>query len=110
MRNNLLLLAEQQLSTHDSMYWIMLLSRILHMIGAIILVGGLFYLRAVIAPAIPLPRREGQGEGSAPLPVDQYLAGRRGNWMKWARMAVTFLLVTGIWNYIQMQRTYDLHR
>jgi len=91
------------------MYWIMLVSRILHMIGAIILLGGLFYLCAVIAPTIPRRRDGGDDQGSA-LPVEQYLAGRRGTWMMWARMAVTFLLITGIWNYYQYQRTYDLHR
>jgi uncharacterized membrane protein len=109
MPGTLLLFAQQQISTHEGMYWIMLVSRILHMLGAIMLLGGLFYLCAVIAPTIPRPGRDGQGQGSQ-LPVEQYLAGRRGTWMKWARLATTFLLVTGLWNYYQYQRTYDLHR
>ncbi len=48
MSDTLLLFAQQAVPRLDSMYWIMLASRILHIFGAIILLGGLFYLRSRI--------------------------------------------------------------
>jgi uncharacterized membrane protein len=95
-----LLLAQQpHMPTTDSMYWIMLVSRILHILGAIILAGGLFYIRYVVSPV------------SAPAgtqPTDQFFGGRRATWAKWVGIATALLLFTGFWNYIQFSRTYDL--
>jgi hypothetical protein len=85
--------------TTDSMYWIMLVSRILHILGAIILAGGLFYIRYVVSPV------------SAPAgtqPTDQFFGGRRAIWAKWVGIATALLLFTGFWNYIQFSKTYDL--
>ncbi len=94
------LLAQQsQMPTLDSTYWIMLVSRILHILGAIILAGGLFYIRYVVSPV------------SAPAgtpPVDQFFGGRRASWAKWVGIATALLLFTGFWNYVQFSRTYDL--
>src|SRR3954464_8272862 len=87
------LLAQQQSPHVDSMYWIMLVSRILHILGAIILVGGLFYLQFVVSPVSAPP-------GAAP--VDQFFGGRRANWAKWVGIATALLLITGIWNYVQI--------
>src|SRR5437868_1780364 len=96
MPHSFTLLAQQQTPHLDSMYWIMLTSRILHILGAIILVGGLFYLRFVVTPVSAQP-------GTAP--VDQYFGGRRAMWAKWVGIATTFLLITGFWNYIQFAKT-----
>jgi uncharacterized membrane protein len=85
------LLAQQQAPHLDSMYWIMLVSRILHILGAIILVGGLFYIRFVLSPVDTPP-----GTG----PVDQLFGGRRATWAKWVGIATALLLITGFWNYI----------
>ena len=92
------LLAQQpNMPTVDSTYWIMLTSRILHILGAIILAGGLFYLRFVIpAPA-----------ANPPSP-DQFFGGPRGKWAKWVGIATALLLISGFWNYIQFSKTYDL--
>lgn len=91
---HLSLLLSQQQSLHvDSMYWIMLVSRILHILGAIILVGGLFYLRFVVSPVSAPP-------GAAP--VDQFFGGRRAKWAKWVGIATALILISGIWNYIQI--------
>ena len=94
------LLAQQpQMPPLDSMYWIMLVSRILHILGAIILAGGLFYIRYVVSPVSAPPGTQ---------PVDQFFGGRRAAWAKWVGIATALLLVTGFWNYIQFSRTYDL--
>jgi len=95
---NLQFLVAQQAPTLDSMYWIMLVSRILHILGAIILVGGLFYIRFVVSP-IDVP------PGTAP--VDQLFGGRRATWAKWIGIATTLLLITGLWNYIQIFKQHE---
>jgi uncharacterized membrane protein len=99
MTDQLLLLAQQSLPRVDSTYWLMLVSRILHILAAIVLVGGVFYLRAVVAPADPASSRE--GEGSSP-PPDRQFGGRRAAWAMWVGIATLLLLVTGIWNYLQV--------
>jgi uncharacterized membrane protein len=81
----------------DSVYWIMLVSRILHILGAIILVGGLFYLRAVVFPTA----------ASDAANPDQQFGGRRAAWAMWVGIATLLLLVTGVWNYIQMIRLHE---
>jgi uncharacterized membrane protein len=95
----MLLLAQQQAPVLDSMYWIMLVSRILHITGAIILVGGIFYLRFIISPTSAPP-------GIAP--VDQFFGGRRAVWAKWVGIATALTLITGLWNYIQIAKLNDL--
>src|SRR3954469_14136233 len=94
------LLAQQpQMPVLDSMYWIMLVSRILHITGAIILVGGIFYLRFIITPISAPP-------GAAP--VAQFSGGRRAVWAKWVGIATALTLITGLWNYIQIAKVNDL--
>src|SRR5215211_7638515 len=94
------LLAQQpNMPTLDSTYWIMLVSRILHILGAIILTGGLFYIRYVVSPIIAPPGTQ---------PVDQFFGGRRAAWAKWVGIATALLLFTGFWNYVEFSRTYDL--
>src|SRR5688572_14854704 len=116
MTDDLLLLAQQAVPRMDTMYWVMLISRILHILGAIILLGGLFYLRTVITSVpvplkdgpstTPLPLREGQGEGSSA--ADYQFGGRRATWAMWTGVTSLFLLVTGLWNFFQFIKTYDL--
>jgi len=87
------LIAQQQALQLDSIYWINLLSRILHILGAIILVGGLFYIRFVVSP-VDVPAGTG--------PVDRYFGGPRAAWAKWVGIATALLLIPGLWNYIQV--------
>jgi uncharacterized membrane protein len=98
MLDQLLPLAQQDLPRLDSVYWIMLASRILHILGAIILVGGLFYLRAVVAPAAAPTDAAGP---------DRQFGGRRAAWAMWVGIATLLLLVTGLWNYLQMIRMHE---
>ena len=103
MLDQMLPLAQQTVPRLDSVYWLMLVSRILHIVGAIILVGGLFYIRAVLAP---LPPRERPGDGSSSDP-DLLFGGRRAAWAMWVGIATLLLLVTGLWNYWQMIQMHE---
>src|SRR3954453_22420094 len=96
---SLLLAQQSQMPPLDSMYWIMLVSRILHILGAVVLAGGLFYIRFIVSPISAPP---------GPDPVDQFFGARRAAWAKWVGIATAILLFTGFWNYVQFTRTYDL--
>ncbi|WP_428308840.1 hypothetical protein [Lacipirellula sp.] len=72
----------------DGPFAVRLLSRVLHIGFAIIIGGGLFYLRTVLAPA-----------GS-----DACFAGRRTVWARWVGVATLFLIGSGLFNYITFVR------
>lgn len=98
MIDELLPLAQQAVPRLDSIYWVNLASRMLHILGAIILVGGLFYVRAVVTPA------------TAPADAadaDRQFGGRRAAWAMWVGIATLLLLVTGLWNYWQMIQIHE---
>jgi uncharacterized membrane protein len=68
----------------DAQYVAGLLSRVAHIASAIILGGGLFYLRTVLAPA----------------GADACYADRRAVWAKWVHLAIVLLLASGIYNFL----------
>jgi putative copper export protein len=72
------------LAALDGEQLVQLVSRVLHILGAIVLAGGLFYIRSVLSPA----------------GVDACFAGRRAVWAKWVGIATLLLLVTGIYNFL----------
>jgi uncharacterized membrane protein len=80
------------------MYWVNLASRILHILGAVILVGGLFYLRVVVTPGLAT-----SSGGTA----EQYFGSRRAAWAKWVGIATLLLIATGLWNYMQIIKTHE---
>lgn len=82
----------------DGMYSLQLVSRILHILGAIILVGGVFYIRQIISPTSTAP-------GTAP--VDQLFGGPRSAWAKWVGIATALLIFTGFFNYIMMIKQHE---
>jgi putative copper export protein len=85
------LLAQQSPGpSFTGLYWVQFVSRICHILGAIILVGGLFYLRTVISPVDTPP-------GTAR--VDQFFGGRRATWAKWVGIVTALLLISGLFNY-----------
>lgn len=95
MAEFLAVLAQQTMPELNSTFWVMLLSRILHILAAIILVGGIFYIRAIVAPvAAPTSSAD----------ADQQFGGRRARWAMWVGVATLLLLVTGLWNYLQIIR------
>ncbi len=59
-------------------------SRALHILSAMILVGGLFFMRTVLSPA----------------GAEACYAGRRAVWAKWAGIATGLLLATGVYNLL----------
>jgi uncharacterized membrane protein len=83
--------------------WFMLLSRVLHILSAIILVGGFFYVRTIIAPPVV-----GNEAGESSDPGDRYFGGRRAAWAMWVGIASFLLLATGFWNYFRFMKTYEL--
>ncbi|QDT74131.1 hypothetical protein [Lacipirellula limnantheis] len=72
----------------DAAFAVRVASRVIHIMFAIIIGGGLFYLRAVLAPA----------------GADACFAGRRSVWARWVGAATLLLIVTGMFNYITFVR------
>jgi len=70
----------------NSGYVIQIVSRVLHILSAVILVGGLFYIRTILSPA----------------GVDACFAGRRAVWAKWVGIATLFLLLSGFYNFFMI--------
>lgn len=106
MLEHLPLLAHYTVPPLDSGYgWLMFASRLLHILGAIILVGGLFYIWAVISPANSAIGREANTSSS----VDHYFGGRRATWAKWIGFASLILLATGLWNFVNIFIANKLH-
>jgi uncharacterized membrane protein len=71
----------------DGKYVLYVVLRILHILSAMILVGGLFYTKIVLVPA----------------GVDPY-AGNRQVWAKWVGIATLFLLVSGLVNFMNIMQ------
>src|SRR4051812_47568993 len=95
----LTLFAEQPtMPTMDALYFGLLLSRICHILGAIILIGGLFYIRTIISPTNAPP-----GGG----PVDKFFGGPRGTWAKWVGIATALILISGLVNYVAMIKQHE---
>jgi uncharacterized membrane protein len=94
-----LLLAQGTMPHLDGMFWLLLASRVLHILGAIVLVGGLFYLRMVIAPTFSATSKPA---------TDAWFGGRRAAWAKWVGIATLVLIVTGFFNYIEIVNANDL--
>lgn len=99
MLHSVSLLAQQSTLPHfDGMYFLMLVARVGHVLGAIILLGGLFYLRFVPAPPIT--------KGGV-VPADQFFGGRRTIWARWTGAATALLLVAGIFNYVLIIKQHE---
>jgi uncharacterized membrane protein len=73
--------------------------RWMHILAAITAVGGTIFSRVALLPAA----------GSlADEPRRVLLEGIRSRWSKYIAGAILFLLVSGLWNFMQMERTYKL--
>jgi uncharacterized membrane protein len=80
------------------MDYLFLAMRWLHITSAIILVGGVFYYRFAVLPALePLAEAERSALG---------LAMRR-NWVMLVRLAMLVLIVTGLANMILVPKNFD---
>lgn len=83
----------------DAMFWLLLASRVLHILGAIVLVGGVFYLRMIVS------RRLRASDSNAG--ADPWFGGRRSAWAMWVGIATLVLIVTGLVNFIHIVRTHQ---
>jgi uncharacterized membrane protein len=68
----------------DGPFVLNLVSRVAHILSAVILVGGLFYIRSILSPA----------------GVEACFAGRWAIWAKWVGIATFLLLASGIYNFL----------
>jgi uncharacterized membrane protein len=78
------------LPVFDLAYAIQVLSRVLHLLSAMIMVGGLFYMRTVLAPSATTGATIGEA----------CFADRRSVWARWVGMTTFFLLASGIYNLL----------
>ena len=69
--------------TVDAAYMLGITSRVLHILSAIVLGGGLFYIKTVFS------RRSSDA-----------FADRRGAWAMWVGIASLLLILTGLYNFI----------
>ena len=69
----------------DGIYILYIALRVLHVLSAIVLAGGLFYSRIVLVPA----------------GIDLF-AGKRQVWARWVGAATLFLLVSGLMNFMNI--------
>lgn len=76
-------LAQTAAPTIDGKFVLYIVLRALHILSAIVIVGGLFYAKIVLVPA----------------GVDPY-AGNRHVWARWVGIASLFLLVSGLMNFM----------
>ena len=60
-----------------------IVSRVLHILGAVIIGGGLFYIRTILSPS----------------GVEACFAGRRVVWARWVGVATFLLLASGLYNF-----------
>jgi putative copper export protein len=74
----------------DAAFVARVVSRMIHILCAIILGGGLFYMRSVLSPA----------------GVDACFADRRTVWARWVAAASFLLLVSGLFNFLVIWQEY----
>jgi uncharacterized membrane protein len=74
----------------DGLFIARVVSRMIHILCAIILGGGLFYLRSVLAPA----------------GIDACYADRRSVWARWVAAASFLLLASGLYNFMVIMGDY----
>ncbi len=95
------LLTFAQAAPHlDGYYFLLLASRVLHVLGSIILLGGIFYLLAIVAPRVV-------ASGTA-ANADAWFAGNRAAWAKWVGIATIVLLVTGLFNFVTIAKANQI--
>lgn len=81
--------------TFDGAYFLALASRVAHTVCAATMLGGLVYLRLVLAPAAPADSREAT-----------LFAGRRSNWAAIVGLCTGLLLLSGFYNFFVFMGAY----
>ncbi len=74
------------------MFWIDVISRVLHVTTAIVLLGGTLYVTWVLAPAL----QQLDSEARAKLVIET-----RRRWKKFVHAGIALFLITGFYNYFK---------
>lgn len=77
----------------DAMYFVGLVSRLAHILSAIVLVGGLVYLRAIVASPRATPVAASES-------AERYFFGLRRRWALVVMTCAALLILSGLYNYI----------
>jgi uncharacterized membrane protein len=88
------------LPVFDLAYAIQVLSRVLHLLSAMIMVGGLFYMRTVLAPSATTGAATTRTATTGTTIGEACFADRRSVWARWVGMTTFFLLASGIYNLL----------
>lgn len=91
------LLAEAPAPSFDAGYFLALLSRVAHTTCGATLLGGLIFLRCVVAPRA----------ADAEDPAQALYADRRKSWGLIVAVASLLLLVSGFYNFFSINAAYD---
>lgn len=92
-------IAQGEMPAMDAAYWLALASRVIHLLCAAVLLGGIFYLRMVVAPGVTAGGDD---------PAERLFSGRRATWAKWVGIVSLFVLITGGYNYFLVIRGYEV--
>ncbi|MEX2026002.1 MAG: hypothetical protein WEH44_01855 [Pirellulaceae bacterium] len=84
---------------HDPLFWLMLILRYMHILGAIALMGGTIFMRFALAPTVA-----GLDEKTRQEIHEQV----RSRWSKFVMLAAALLLVSGIINMAITPMYYEI--
>ena len=84
---------------NDSLFWLMLILRYMHILGAIALMGGTIFMRFALAPTVA-----GLDEKARQNIHEQV----RSRWARFVMIAAALLLVSGIANMALVPMNYEL--
>lgn len=93
------LLAQSPTPVFDGAYFVALLSRVFHTTCGATLLGGLIYLRFVLAPAV-----NNAEDNSA---EERCFAGRRQAWARCVGICTLLLLASGFYNFLAIVRANE---
>jgi hypothetical protein len=90
MLDSLISLAQAAGPEIDGPFMVRVVSRMIHILCAIIIGGGLFYMRSVLSPA----------------GADACFANRRNAWARWVAAASLLLIASGLYNFWVILQDY----
>lgn len=92
-----LIVADSPTPAFDMAWFILLTSRVLHTASAAVLLGGLVYLKKVVAPL---------AVGSDD-PTEALFRGARSKWAGLVMLSTTFLIFSGVFNLYNITMAYE---
>lgn len=92
-----LIVADSPAPVFNAAWFILLTSRVLHTASAAVLLGGLIYLKRVVAPLAA-----GNDD-----PTEALYRGARSKWAALVMLSTTFLLLSGFFNFYNIMVAYE---